>query len=101
GSGPSLTRGSTIHPRVFELLYETAEAEGIPFTVASAGRGTGTDADAIHLSRAGIPTALVSVPLRYMHSPVELCELDDVASTARLIAAFALRVGTAGFGLTR
>jgi len=92
GSGPSLTRGSTIHPRVFELLHETAEAEGIPFTVAAAGRATGTDADAIHLTRAGIPTALVSVPLRYMHSPVELCQLDDVANAAKLIAAFALRL---------
>jgi endoglucanase len=100
GSGPSLTRGSTIHPRVFELLHETAEAEGIPFTVASTGRGTGTDADAIHLSRAGIPTALVSVPLRYMHSPVELCELDDVANAAKLIAAFATRLG-AGFDALR
>jgi len=92
GSGPSLTRGSTIHPRVFELLHEAAEAEGIPFTVAAAGRATGTDADAIYLSRAGIPTALVSVPLRYMHSPVELCQLDDVTNAARLIAAFALRL---------
>jgi putative aminopeptidase FrvX len=92
GSGPSLTRGSTIHPRVFELLHETAEAEGVPFTVAASGRHTGTDADAIHLSRAGIPTALVSVPLRYMHSPVELCQLDDVENAAKLIAAFALRL---------
>lgn len=92
GSGPSLTRGSTIHPRVFELLHETAEAEGIPFTVGASGRGTGTDADAIHLSRAGIPTALVNVPLRYMHSPVELCQLDDVENAAKLIAAFALRL---------
>ena len=100
GSGPSLTRGSTIHPRVFELLHETAEAEGIPFTVASTGRSTGTDADAIHLSRAGIPTALVSVPLRYMHSPVELCELEDVANTARLLAAFATRL-VAGLGESR
>jgi len=92
GSGPSLTRGSTIHPRVFELLYEAAEAEAIPVTVAAAGRGTGTDADAIHLTRAGIPTALVSVPLRYMHSPVELAQLDDIEQAARLIAAFALRL---------
>ncbi len=92
GSGPSLTRGSTIHPRVFELLHEAAEAEGIPFTVAAAGRATGTDADAIHLSRAGIPTALVSVPLRYMHSPVELAQLDDIENAAKLIAAFALRL---------
>ncbi len=92
GSGPSLTRGSTIHPRVFELLHDAAEADGIPFTVAASGRGTGTDADAIHLSRAGIPTALVSVPLRYMHSPVEVCQLDDVENAAKLIAAFALRL---------
>ena len=92
GSGPSLTRGSTIHPRVFELLHEAAEAEGIPFTVAASGRSTGTDADAIHLSRAGIPTALVSVPLRYMHSPVELAQLDDIENAAKLIAAFALRL---------
>jgi len=54
-----------------------------------AGRGTGTDADAIHLSRAGIPTGLVSVPLRYMHSPVELAMLSDMDAAARLIAAFA------------
>jgi putative aminopeptidase FrvX len=92
GSGPVITRGSTIHPRVFELLHQTAEAEGIPFTVAASGRGTGTDADAIHLSRAGIPTALISVPLRYMHSPVELCELEDVANAAKLIAALAQRL---------
>ena len=92
GSGPSIMRGSTIHPRVFELLHETAEAEGIPFTVASSARYTGTDADAIHLSRSGIPTALVSVPLRYMHSPVEMARIDDVEHTAKLIAAFAQRL---------
>jgi putative aminopeptidase FrvX len=92
GSGPSIMRGSTIHPRVFELLHETAEAEGIPFTVASSARFTGTDADAIHLARAGIPTALISIPLRYMHSPVEMVQLDDVENAARLIAAFAQRL---------
>jgi endoglucanase len=92
GSGPSIMRGSTIHPRIFELLHETAEAEKIPFTVASSARYTGTDADAIHLARAGIPTALISVPLRYMHSPVEMAQLDDIENSARLIAAFAQRL---------
>jgi putative aminopeptidase FrvX len=92
GSGPVLDRGSTISPRLFELLHETAEAEGIPFTVAASARYTGTDADAIHLSRAGIPTAVVSVPLRYMHSPVELVQLDDIDAAARLLAAFAARL---------
>ncbi|HYV14892.1 MAG TPA: M42 family metallopeptidase [Conexibacter sp.] len=94
GSGPVITRGSTIHPHVFELLYETAEAEGIPFTVETSTRATGTDADAVHVSRGGVPTGLVSVPLRYMHSPVEMAQLDDVASAARLIAAFAQRLGS-------
>ena len=74
GSGPVLTRGSTLDPLLFELLYETAEAEGIPFTVDASARATGTDADAIHISRGGIPTAVVSVPLRYMHSPVEMVQ---------------------------
>jgi putative aminopeptidase FrvX len=89
GSGPVVVRGTTLHPRVFELLYQAAEQEGMSFSVESTGRGTGTDADAIHLSRAGIPTGLVSVPLRYMHSPVELARLEDMDAAAQLIAAFA------------
>jgi endoglucanase len=92
GSGPVLTRGSTLHPAVFELLHAAGEAEGIPFTVAASARATGTDADAFHISRAGIPSAVVSVPLRYMHSPVEMVQLDDVDNAARLIAAFARRL---------
>ena len=94
GSGPVLSRGSTLHPRLFELLHDTAEREGIPFTVEAIGRNTGTDADAVHLSRGGVPTALVSVPLRYMHSPVELVALADVHAAARLIAAAARTLDT-------
>jgi putative aminopeptidase FrvX len=94
GSGPVLARGSTLDPKVFELLYETGEAEGIPFTVSASARATGTDADAFHISRAGIPSSVVSVPLRYMHSPVEMVQLDDVENAAKLIAAFALRLPT-------
>jgi endoglucanase len=92
GSGPVIARGTTLHPRVFELLYEAGEQEGIPFTVESLGKGTGTDADAIHLSRSGVPTGLISVPCRYMHSPVEMASLQDIDSAARLIAAFAKRL---------
>jgi putative aminopeptidase FrvX len=92
GSGPVIQRGSTLDPRVFELLHEAAEAEDIPFTVYASARSTGTDADAIHIARGGIPSAVVSVPLRYMHSPVEMVQLDDVENTARLIAAFARRL---------
>jgi len=90
GSGPVITRGSTLHAGLFELLHQTAEAEKIPFTVEASARATGTDADAVHISRAGVPTALVSIPIRYMHSPVELVQLDDVHACARLIAATAL-----------
>jgi endoglucanase len=92
GSGPVIARGTTLHPSVFELLHDAAHAAGIPFTLESLGRTTGTDADAIHISRAGVPTGLVSVPLRYMHSPVEMVALEDIDAAARLIAAFAQRL---------
>jgi putative aminopeptidase FrvX len=91
-SGPVIARGTSLHPLVFERLYQAGEAESIPFTLESLGKGTGTDADAIHLARAGIPTGLVSVPCRYMHSPVEMVSLADVDAAARLIAAFAQRL---------
>jgi endoglucanase len=93
-----LTRGSTLDPQVFELLHEAGEAEGIAFTVTASAKSTGTDADAFHISRAGIPCGVVSVPLRYMHSPVEMVQLEDVENTARLLAAFAQRLpGDADF----
>jgi endoglucanase len=92
GSGPVISRGSTLNDGVFELLYEAGEAEKIPFTVEASGRNTGTDADAVHISRGGVPTGLVSIPIRYMHSPVELVQLEDVHAAARLIAAAALRL---------
>jgi len=92
GSGPVLTRGSIVNPRLFELLSQIAADEEIPFTIEASGRATGTDADVVHLSRGGVPTALVSIPIRYMHSPVELVQLDDVHACARLIAAVALRL---------
>jgi putative aminopeptidase FrvX len=90
GSGPVLSRGSTLNPGLFEVLFATAQAEKIPITVEASARATGTDADAVHLSRGGVPTALVSIPIRYMHSPVELVQLDDVSACARLIAAAVL-----------
>ena len=92
GSGPVISRGSTLNHGLFDLLRETAEAENIPFTVEASARATGTDADAVHIARGGVPTGLVSIPLRYMHSPVELVQIDDVNACARLIAAAALRL---------
>ena len=82
-------RGSTLSPKVFELLVETAEEAGIEHTVGATGNSTSTDADAVQFARSGIPTGLVSIPLRYMHSPVEMVDLADVEATVELIAAFA------------
>jgi len=92
GGGPVLTRGSAAHPVVFERLVEAAEADDIPFTIQAAPKYTRTDADAIYLVRAGVPTGLVSVPNRYMHSPNELVSLADLDRTARLLAAFVRRL---------
>ena len=100
GSGPAIGRGSTLSPKVFELLVETAEAEGIEYSVSASGRGTSTDADVLQISRAGIPTGLVSIPLRYMHSPVEMVDLRDVEAAVELVAAFAKRL-TADVDLSR
>lgn len=92
GSGPVIERGSTMHPRVFEELAAAADAEQIDHTLSASARFTGTDADAMHVARQGIPTGLISLPLRYMHSPVELVQLSDVMAGAQLIAASAQRL---------
>lgn len=88
GGGPVLSRGSAVHPIVFERLAELAEREGIAHSVQAAPRGTHTDADAIYTTRSGVPTGLVSVPNRYMHSPNEVVSLADLESSAQLLAAF-------------
>ncbi len=93
GSGPAITRGAAINPMLVDLLVETAEAEKIPYTLEAAPRETSTDADNIFTALKGVATALVSVPLRYMHSPNEMVALEDLERTARLLAAFARRVG--------
>jgi putative aminopeptidase FrvX len=100
GSGPAIGRGSTLSPKVSELLIETAEAEGIEYSLSASGRGTSTDADVLQISRSGIPTGVVSIPLRYMHSPVEMVDLSDVESTIALLAAFGSRI-KAGVDLSR
>ena len=92
GSGPVITRGAVVSRPLNDLLDEAAEASGVAITTEAAGSATRTDADSIHLSRTGVPTAVISIPLRYMHSPVELVELGDVEATIALIAAMALRL---------
>jgi len=92
GGGPVLSRGSAVNGRVFDLLVEAAEAEGIPYSIHAAARDTGTDADSIFTAHRGVATGLVSVPLRYMHSPNELVAVEDLDRAARLLAAFARRL---------
>ena len=93
GGGPVFGRGSALNPVVFDLMVQCAVEEGIPYSVQAAPRDTGTDADAIHNALRGIPTGLVSVPNRYMHSPNEMVALADVERAARLLAAFARKLG--------
>jgi putative aminopeptidase FrvX len=88
GSGPSLTHGSANHPHIVKRLMEVAEKAKIPIQHESSSRFTGTDTDVIFIQREGIPSALVSLPLRYMHSVVEMCDLADVNRVVDLLAAF-------------
>jgi putative aminopeptidase FrvX len=92
GKGPALSRGAGVHPLVFEGLVGAAEAEGIPYQVEPSGGDTGTDLDAVHLTREGVPGAVVSIPLRYMHSPNETLDPGDLEACAALVAAYARRL---------
>jgi putative aminopeptidase FrvX len=92
GMGAMIARGPTLNKQVVELLAEAAEAEEIPHAFEVYARTTSTDADEIHLTRAGVPTGLISIPTRYLHSPNEVCDLEDVESIVRLIVAFAKRL---------
>jgi putative aminopeptidase FrvX len=92
GGGPVLARGALISPVVHRILRQTAEENEIPFSVHAVCRDTSTNADAIHISREGVATALVSIPNRYMHSPNEMVSLDDVDNAAELLARTCARV---------
>jgi endoglucanase len=88
GAGPILARGANINPRVYDLLLKAAGKQKIPVQILGAPRATGTDANVIQLSRKGVATGLVSIPLRYMHTPAEVLSLKDLESACRLLVAF-------------
>jgi putative aminopeptidase FrvX len=88
GSGPVIKRATNLSPVVSEGLIAAAEEADIAYTLEADSRSTGTDADAIQFTRAGIATGLVSVPNRYMHSPNEVVDLGDLETCARLIYAY-------------
>jgi putative aminopeptidase FrvX len=89
GSGPVVFRGPNMSPPVVDRLFKLAETNNIAFQPAASGRATGTDANVMQTSRGGVATGLVSIPNRYMHSPVEVISLDDIDRAADLLAAFA------------
>jgi putative aminopeptidase FrvX len=88
GSGPVIKRATNLSPIVSEGLIAAAQEAGIAYTLEADSRSTGTDADAIQFTRAGIATGLVSAPNRYMHSPNEIVDLGDLEDCARLISAY-------------
>jgi len=92
GDGPNITRGANINPVVFDLLVKTAKELEIPYQIQATPGGTGTDANVIQLNRSGVATGLIAVPLRYMHTPNEIINLDDIEKAAQLMAGFCERV---------
>lgn len=90
GQGPVLFRGPNINPRLFDRLSDTAKRSEIGVQTAGTPRGTGTDANVMQLTRGGVATAVVGIPNRYMHSPVEVVHLGDLERAARLLAEFCL-----------
>lgn len=90
GKGPVLTRGANVNPVVFERLVAAAKKSKVPYQIQAEPGATGTDARSIQLSRGGVATGLVSVPQRYMHTPVEVLSLKDIDATVALLAEFVL-----------
>jgi putative aminopeptidase FrvX len=87
GKGPVLTYGPAVHNKLLDHIIQSAEKEKIDFQRAAASRATGTDTDAFAYSNEGVPSALISLPLRYMHTTVEMCHKDDVEGTIALMFA--------------
>ena len=93
GGGPIICRGPNINPKVFDRLLACARKAKIPYQLEADPRPTGTDARAIQMARGGVAVGLVSIPLRYMHTPSEVVDLEDVENTVKLFVEFAKSVG--------
>jgi len=92
GQGPSVTYGPAVHNKLLDLIIKTAETKKIPFQREAASRSTGTDTDAFAYSNGGVPSALISLPLRYMHTTVEMAHKDDVENVIKLIYETLLKI---------
>ena len=95
GGGPVLFRGPNINPRVLEELEAAAKRIDVPYQLRGVPKATGTDANAIQVSGSGVATALIGIPNRYMHSPVEVVHLDDLNNAAKLLAELCASVTSA------
>ncbi len=89
GGGPIVCRGPNINPVIFDKIVEAAETNKIPYQLEADPRPTGTDARAIQVAQSGIATGLISIPLRYMHTPSEMVDLEDIENTVKLLVAVA------------
>lgn len=94
GQGPTVTHGSANHPRVVDALVKAADSVGVNLQHEASSVRTGTDTDSIYHSQTGIPSALISLPLRYMHSPVEMISIADANKIVEVMVAFALSLET-------
>ncbi len=92
GSGPSLTYAPAVHNKLLDLVIQTAEEQKIPFQREASSRSTGTDTDAFAYSNGGVPSVLISLPLRYMHTTVEMAHKEDVENLIRLIYESLLKI---------
>ena len=92
GKGPSVTYAPAVHNKLLQLIIDTAEANKIPFQREASSRYTGTDTDAFAYSNGGVPAALISLPLRYMHTTVEMAHKDDVSNVIKLIYEVLLKI---------
>ncbi|MBK8632848.1 MAG: M42 family metallopeptidase [Saprospiraceae bacterium] len=85
GKGPSLTFAPAVHNKLLRLIRDVASKNEIPVQLSASSRSTGTDTDAFAYSNGGVPSALISLPLRYMHTTVEMAHIDDVENVIKLI----------------
>lgn len=99
GKGPIISRGPNINPFVFERLVGCAQKLKLPYQIEAEARPTGTDARAMQMSRGGVATGLVSIPLRYMHTPSEVVDLEDIENTVKLLEAFTLSLKSKEYGI--
>lgn len=97
GGGPTVARGSASHPVLVEAARDAADATNTSYTFEAAGRRTGTDSDAVYVSKGGIPSLRVGIPNRYMHTPVEVIDTEDLEDTVTLLTELAANADSLSF----